>query len=167
MTQRDTMLSWLNDAYAMENNLIQVLESHARGASDHPTIQSRIQLHLEQTRQHAEMVKGCIERLGGNTSALKTGMASITGAVQGVSSAVARDELVKNLLADFASEHLEIASYRSLIAGAQAIGDMDTMRVCEQILREEEDMADWIGQQIPAATIEFLGQQSREFGAAR
>lgn len=164
MTQqntRDTIVSWLNDAYAMENHLTQVLETHARRARDQPLIQAKIESHLAQTRQHAEMVKGCIERLGSSASTLKTGIATITGAMQAVSSTVARDEVVKDLLTNYAAEHFEIASYKSLIAGARAIGDQDTVQVCEQILREEENMADWIEQQIPTATTEFLGQQSR------
>lgn len=166
MAAQDTLLSWLNDAHALETNLIQVLENHANDAKDYPQIQTKLQNHLEQTRRHAEMVKGCIERLGGNVSAVKTGVASVTGAFQGASTALAKDELVKNALADYTSEHFEIASYRSLIAAAKAMGDEETARVCQQILRDEEEMAHWLEQQIPVITQEFLGQQVRARGAS-
>ncbi len=159
MTIQDTMHSWLNDAYAMEQNLIQVLESHAQDARNHPSMHARIQQHLEQTRHHADLIEGCINRRGNSPSTVKSGIASITGAVQGVTSAIAPDELVKNVLADFASENFEIASYKSLITAARAIGDEETARVCEQILRDEEDMARWLEQQIPEVTREYLAQQ--------
>jgi len=132
---------------------------------DHPQMQARIQQHLEQTRRHAELVKGCIERLGGSTSAIKSGMGKIGGFFQGVSTGMAKDEIVKNALADYASEQFEIASYTSLIAAAQALGDREMAAICQQILRDEEEMAGWLQQQIPTITQEFLGLQTRAHGA--
>ncbi len=164
MAHQETLINWLNDAHGLETNLVQVLESHVQAAKNHPQVQSRLQQHLDETRRHAEMVKGCIERLGGNVSGVKTGISSVMGAVQGVSTAIAKDELVKNTLADYASEHFEIACYTSLIAGARAIGDEDTARVCETILRDEEQMAHWLHQQIPVITQEYLGEQARAHG---
>jgi ferritin-like metal-binding protein YciE len=165
MAHLETVIAWLNDAHAMENNLIQVLENHARDAKDHPQIQAKIQEHLEQTRRHAELVKGCVERLGGHTSAIKSGIGKVMGAVQGISTGPAQDELVKNALADYASEHFEIASYTSLIAAAHALGEQEIARVCQQILRDEQDMARWLEQQLPLVTQEFLGRKAREHGA--
>jgi ferritin-like metal-binding protein YciE len=43
-----------------------------------------------------------------------------------------------------AFEAMEIASYRILIDTAREMGDEETARTCEQILREEEPMADWL-----------------------
>jgi ferritin-like metal-binding protein YciE len=162
----DTMIAWLNDAYGMEQNLIQVLENHAKDASDHPQMQARIQQHLDETRRHAELVKGCVERLGSSTSAVKSAMGKLGGVMAGISTGAAKDELVKNALADYASEHFEIASYTSLIAGAQMLGDDETARVCRQILNDEVAMAQFLEQNIPMITQEFLGMQAREHGAA-
>jgi ferritin-like metal-binding protein YciE len=166
MAHQDTVIAWLNDAHALELNLVQVLEHRVSDTKDHPHIQTRVQQHLEQTRRHAELVKGCIERLGGSTSTVKSAMGQIGGFFQGVSTGMAKDEMVKNALADYASEQFEIASYTSLIAAAQAIGDQQTATVCQQILRDEDEMARWLQQQIPIITQEFLGMQAREHGAA-
>src|SRR5689334_12914341 len=99
-------------------------------------MQARIQQHLQETRRHADLVKGCIERLGGSTSALKSGMGKVSGFFQGVSTGMAKDEIVKNALADYASEHFEIASYTSLLAAALALGDQQQASVCQEILRD-------------------------------
>lgn len=163
--EKEWILSWLNDAYAMENNLIQVLENHAKDAKDHPQVQQRIQQHLETTRRHADLVKGRIQALGGDVSSIKSGMGSLSGMLQGISTGMAKDELVKNALSDYAAENFEIASYTSLIAAAQAAGDMETVRVCQEILRDEQEMARWLEQQIPNVTTMFLSQQARERGA--
>ena len=165
MAHLDTMLAWLNDAHALEVNLAQVLENHAKDAKDHPAMQAKIEQHLEQTRRHAELVKSCIERLGGSTSTIKSAMGKIGGMVQGISTGPAPDELVKNALADYASEHFEIASYTSLLAGAQALGDQETARICQQILQDEIEMASFLQQNIPMITQEYLGMQAREHSA--
>ena len=160
MAQKELLTAWLNDAYAMENALVPILENHAKDAKDHPQVQAKIQEHLEKTRRHAELVKSCVERLGERTSGAKTGMATIFGALQSVSTGAAKDELVKNGIADFAAEHFEIASYKALIAAAQEYGDQETVRTCQQILRDEEEMARWLDQQLPMAVMETVRKQA-------
>jgi ferritin-like metal-binding protein YciE len=159
MTGQEMMLAWLNDAHAMEHALIHTLEQRIREAEGHPEIKARDEQHLEETRRHAELVRGCVERLGGTTSALKTGMSSAMGVVQGLSTAVARDTLMKNCLADYSAEQFEVASYTALIAGAQALGDRDTAAICEQIRREDAAMAEWLAQRLPAVAQATLRQQ--------
>jgi ferritin-like metal-binding protein YciE len=165
MSHNELYISWLNDAYGMEQSLVQVLERHAMDAQSHPQMQARLQQHLEETRRHAELVKSCIQRLGSDTSTLKSGMATIMGAVQGMSTRAAKDELIKNALADYSAEHFEIASYTSLISAAMALGDTETAQVCQEILRDEEAMESWLTQQIPLITQEMLAVQAREHGA--
>jgi ferritin-like metal-binding protein YciE len=155
---RETLLGWLNDAYAMERGLENVLENHANDAKDMPQAESRIRQHLEETRRHAELVQGLVERMGGSTSTVKTTMGKVTGFFQGMSTGASPDELVKNGLSDYAAEHFEIASYRALIEGARALGETEVVRVCEQILRDEQEMARWLEQSLPMLVQDYLGR---------
>ena len=164
MAQQELLIGWLNDAYAMENALIRTLEHRVKDAEGHPEIQARGQQHLAETRRHAELVRGCVERLGGSTSAVKTGLANVSGVVQAFSTATAEDELVKNALSDYAAEQFEVAAYKALIAGAQALGDQETVRVCREILREDEAMALWLDQQLPSIVQWTLRQQATTHG---
>lgn len=147
--KQSTLITWLNDAHAMEKSIAQSLKAHATDAKQHPAIRERLRQHLDETRHHADLVKGCIENLGGSTSTLKSGMSSMMGAVQGAATMPAKDSLVKDILADSAAEQLEIASYRGIITAAEEIGDTETARVCRQILREEEQMLEWFEEQLP------------------
>jgi len=160
MTHHDLIIGWLNDAHAMELGIAQVLERHAASAADHPQIQAGLEKHLGETRRHADLVKGCVERLGGDTSAVKSGMASVMGAMQGMTTKIAADELLKNALHDYGTEHFEIACYTSLIAAAEATSDRETERVARQILREEEAMAASLAQQIPMITSEMMAREA-------
>ena len=165
MAHKDLLIAWLNDAHGMETSLIPVLENHAKDATDHPAMQARIQQPVEETRRHAELVQSCVERLGESTSSLKTGMSKLFGNIQSVATGPFHDELVKNALSDFAAENFEIASYRALIAAAQEFGDQQTVSICQQILRDEEAMAQWLDQHLPIVVRETFQQKAREHGA--
>jgi ferritin-like metal-binding protein YciE len=155
---RETLISWLNDAYALERSLVEVLENHAKDAREFsPQMAQRMTQHLEETRMHAERVKECVERLGGSTSTMKTAMGKVTGFFQGMSTGAAPDELVKNALSDYAAEHFEIASYRALIVAARELGETEVARICESILRDEEDMARFLETNLPMVIQSYLG----------
>lgn len=165
MAHKDLMAAWLKDAYAMEQAQIPVLENHAKDARDFPQLQSRIQQHIEETRRHADLVEGCLDRLGEKPSAVKTGLAKVMGNLQSVATGPFRDEIVKNSLADFSAENLEIASYEALIAGARTIGDDQIASTCEQILRDERAMASFIEQNLPTTVQSTLQREAREEAA--
>lgn len=163
MTGKDMLINWLNDAHGMETALIQVLEHQIKDAKDYPQVQTKLEQHLEQTRRHAQLVKGCVENMGGKTSTVKSGLASFFGQVQALSTATARDEMMKNVLNDYAAECFEIASYTSLIEASQALGEQQTAKVCQQILQDEEEMARWLHQNLPS----IVQQTLREVAGSR
>src|SRR5258708_39566058 len=140
MTGKDQFIAWLNDAYGMENALIEILQHQIKDAKDYPHVQPRLEQHLEQTRGHAQMVKQCIERLGGKTSTVKTGMAKLFGQIQALSTGPAKDEMLKNALADYAAENFEVASYTPLIIAAQELGEQQTATLCEQIPQKAHNL---------------------------
>lgn len=160
MTQLEQLTTWLNSAYAMEMSLEKVLENHAKDAKDHPRMRNRIEEHIIETRGHADRVAGCLEKLGTKPSAIKAAMGNVMGMVQGASTGMFRDELVKNVLADYASEHFEIACYRSLVAAAEAAEQPEIAEICSEILEEEEAMAAWLEEQIDEITRMVLTQQA-------
>lgn len=161
-TPKDTMISWLKDAHSMESSVIQTLEQHIDQAKDHPQIHKRLSEHLEESRRHADLVESCLKRYGESTSGLKETMGKITGFMQGVAPGASPDTLVKNAMADYATEHFEMAAYRSLIAAATYLGDSETARICEQIRGDEERMAKFLDQHLPNATQEFLSGRAKE-----
>ena len=63
--QEDALVTWLNDAYAMEQSLQETMERQVGHMSGMPDAQARIRQHIDQTKDQAQRVKGCIEQLGG------------------------------------------------------------------------------------------------------
>lgn len=165
MTQqepRQTIIVWLNDAYAMESHAIAHLEGHARDAKEYPAMQARLEQHVAESRRHADLVAAAITRLGGDPSTLKAGVAKAVGGIAGAGSglfgAKEHDTLLKEALVNAANEQFEIASYTSLQVAAQTAGDTETAHLCATILADERAMAQWLDRQIPALTREALAK---------
>jgi ferritin-like metal-binding protein YciE len=156
VTPRQELIRWLNDAYAMEMSLIEILDNHARDAREHPHVEQRLRLHIEESRQQAERVRQAITLAGGTLSSGKALFGDILGKAQALFTEMFRDELVKNALSDFAAENFEIASYKSLIAAAETLNLPEIADLCRQNLREEEVMALWLDGYIREVTIQYL-----------
>ena len=162
MDQNEQLITWLRDAHAMEQSLASVLERHIKEAADFPDIRERLSQHLDETRRHAQHVEECLRSLDATPSTIKSIAGTFMGAVQGLSTAVFQDELVKNALAEYAMEHFEIACYSSLIAAADEAGLTEIASTCGEILREEVAMVAWLEDQIPAITRLFLHQSAAQ-----
>lgn len=152
----ELLISWLNDAYAMEQSLEDTLKRHADDAAGNPDVQSRIMQHITETKDQARIVKDCIEGLGGSTSKVKSAVSNVMGMAQGVLNRPASDTMVKNALADYAAEHFEIASYEALIHAATELGHADIAARLRPILVQEQAMAEFLAQALPAAVSEQL-----------
>lgn len=155
----DTLNQWLRDAHAMEEQAEQMLSSQASRIENYPDLAARIQQHISETRSQRERLERCLERRGASTSAMKDMTAKATAMMQGLGSMMAGDEVMKGTHASYAFEHFEIASYRILTAAAEAAGDTETARICEDICREEEAMASWLADRIPETTRTYLARE--------
>jgi ferritin-like metal-binding protein YciE len=145
------LAAWLDDAYTMEQGLLPILQQHADAlAAAIPGAEARIREHVSETRQHAERVKRCLQLLNETPSQLKSTLSGFVGSLEGRATGVFRDQLVKNALADFASEQLEIGCYRALAVAARELGHAEIAGMCDQNLRDEERMAAWLDEQLPA-----------------
>lgn len=78
------------------------------------------------------------------------------GAIQGMSTALANDKMLKNAMASYAIEYFEIAAYKANAEAARELGHEDIAQVCETIMREEQEMADWLERQIPMVTRQMM-----------
>jgi ferritin-like metal-binding protein YciE len=154
--QRDTLVTWLKDAYAMEQGIVEILERQIGHFDDMPDAQQKLRQHLELTKTQADRVKGCVEQLGDDVSHVKSGMANFLGAVQGMSTAMANDKMVKDAMACYAIEYFEISAYTANATAARELGFEDIADICETIMTEEQEMADWLEMQLPMVVREHL-----------
>jgi ferritin-like metal-binding protein YciE len=155
---RDKLVKYIEDAYAMENQIIQTLQRHVDQAKDVPTVQSHIREHLAATEQHKQRMEARLKAYGKSPSGMKEALSSFMGNTAGAMSGARSDTLAMNARDEYVTEHLEIAAYTLLITTARALGDEDTVRACELNLRDEIEMQSWLAQHLPEAALLTLQQ---------
>jgi ferritin-like metal-binding protein YciE len=101
-----------------------------------------------------------LSQLGESPSTLKDSVLRLVGNMQSMFHAAADDEVLKGTFASASLEHYEIASYKSLIAVAEACNHRSVAEVCRQNLREEEAMAEFLDSNIEQVTLAYLAQAS-------
>ena len=156
MTKREQLIQWLADAHAMESGIVTSLEKHIADAKGQPKVRAALENHLKQTKRHEEEMKKALASLGGSHPVIKEGVSKLATLVVGLVSTAAGDVTIKNAIADFATEHLEIACYRSLIFTATEVGETRIATTCKGILKEELAMAKLLETQFLGINASYL-----------
>lgn len=165
--KQETLIQWLRDAHAMEEQAETMLKAQAERLDHYPELRTQIEDHIVETQGHAQLVKSCIKRLGSDTSSLKDTAAKFTAAMQGFGGMFAGDEVVKGVMASYTFEYFEISAYTALIAAAEEAGDAQTAETCSTILDEEQGMANWLEEQLPEITKKYLSLEEAGAQAKR
>lgn len=141
MTKREQFIQWLGDAHAMEVGIVTTLEKHIADAKGLPKVRAALTKHLRETKKHATEMKKALASLGGSHPMVREGVSKLANLAAGIVTTAAPDTIVKNAIADFTTEHFEMACYSSLILTATSLGERKIAATCKTILREEEAMA--------------------------
>jgi ferritin-like metal-binding protein YciE len=164
---REWLTQWLRDAHAMEEQAETMLAGQLSRLESYPELSKKIREHLEETKAQASRLKTCLDRIGDGASTMKDTGAKLMAIAQSVSGVFAGDEVMKGSLASYTFEHMEIASYTILIAAAEAAGEKDVVQACEQNLREEVAMADWLKKHLGPTTTKFLRRAEADSNSAK
>jgi ferritin-like metal-binding protein YciE len=137
------IVDYLQDAHAMESNILRMLDSMISTTND-PEVLHQLKRHRMDTERHEKMVRERLEALGQGTS-LTAEVPAIMGAwLKGLADKVRADKPGKNARDGFITEHVEIAAYSLLEQLADRVGDLETARMARFIREDEEEMARWI-----------------------
>src|SRR4051812_41456885 len=82
MDQKKQIFVWLQAASALEQTLGQVLTRQTAAAAHQERMKTRLEQHLAEPRQHAEVVAHCLDRLDAKPSLAKAAGAMMLGAME-------------------------------------------------------------------------------------
>jgi len=162
---QDIYIPALQNTLALEKQAQQMIERQLERYKNYPELSRVLQQHQRETEQQVQRLESVLHGHGSDRSLLKDTVTQLAGNMGALFHSTASDEVLKNLYTDHALENYEIAAYRSLIVIAQAAGDSQNVPAFQQSLREEENAARLIGEQIEPVTRRYLelersGQQA-------
>src|SRR5205085_11910505 len=135
---RERMVRYLQDAHAAELGIKDALESFIDDQDD-PMVRSLFQEHIVMTQSQADRLEQRLNYYNESPSGGKGFLNSLMAKMQEVMHG-AHDEYDKrtqNLIKAYATEHLEMGMYESMMAYATSIGDNETAMLAKQIQQEE------------------------------
>jgi ferritin-like metal-binding protein YciE len=142
-TINDQLVKHIDEAHAMEQNVLRMLDGMISTTDDAEILQE-LEHHKVETEGHAQRMKQRLEAHGGAPSTVRQ-MTGILAALAKMPLDVVRQEKAgRNARDGFATEHMEIAAYELLKRLAQKAGDDETAAACDEIIAQEQAMADTI-----------------------
>jgi len=151
-TLQEKFIHGLGDIYDAEHRFLEAQQTMLPNA-DSETVRTNLETHIAETEQQIANLEEVYEILG--LTAKRIACDGATGIVK------EGDKLLQETkdvpaLTDLAItgggskiEHYEIAAYRGLIAGAEAMGQTDIMQLLAENLQQEELMATKLEQSMP------------------
>ena len=151
-------LTGLRNQHAVEKQAISTIEGQLSRMEPYPELHARMQKDLERSRTQAERLDTLMAKQNTGVSAVKEAVTSAVGAVSSAVHVSASDEVVKNVLAAVGFKAYEIASYKALIATAEIAGRTEDTALLQQSMSEEQEMGDWLGENLPGIVQSYLRQ---------
>lgn len=161
---KNKLVGYIEDAWAMENQIVQVLERQVDELADFPEFQTRVRQHIEETKLHRKRMAERLSAYGKHpdesiTSNIKGVVGGLVGMAAGALEGLRADTLAREVRDDFVTENLEVAAYTMLIASARAYGDTETVQAAEANLREDIQMQRWLADRLADAALLSLDKQ--------
>jgi ferritin-like metal-binding protein YciE len=142
-TVNEQLIKHIDEAHAMEQNVLRMLDGMISTTED-PLILRELEHHKIETEGHIERMKQRLEAHGATPSVVKQA-GGIIGALAKMPLDLVRGEKAgRNARDGFATEHMEIASYELLKRVAERANDAETVAACDEIIGQEQAMADTI-----------------------
>jgi ferritin-like metal-binding protein YciE len=154
----EQLRKYLADAHAIEEQAIGLLERGPKLAGSEHLAQIYAE-HLDETRDHAELVQERATALGGGTSSLKDAALRLGALNWGAFFQGHPDTPGKLAAFAFAFEHLEIGGYEQLKRVAERAGDDETVQLVDRILVQEREAAQRIAGVFDEAAMAALESQ--------
>jgi ferritin-like metal-binding protein YciE len=154
----EQLRKYLADAHAIEEQAIALLERGPKLAGDEHLAEIYAE-HLEETRDHAELIEERLTALGGDRSTLKDAALRLGGLNWGAFFKGHPDTPGKLAAFAYAFEHLEIGGYEQLKRVAARVDDAQTVQTVEGILAQEREAAGRIAGAFDEATEASLESQ--------
>ena len=137
---RDQLVKHIDEALAMEQNVLRMLDSIAANTEDE-SFKEDIRRHKIETERQMDRLKARLDAHGGSPSMVREAGGIAQALMKSVVDAVRSEKTARNARDGYATEHLEIASYQLLERVAMRAGDEETAAVARENRAQEEAMA--------------------------
>lgn len=126
---------------AVEFSGLEMLQTQAQTLRDCRDLARKLWTHHEESCTHLNKIAECLKILGEEKPSI---ILNSGAGLAGFPCALRDENTVENAARLYMFEHHEISQYKILIEAARHAGQESIMRLCEESLCQEEEMAYWL-----------------------
>jgi ferritin-like metal-binding protein YciE len=145
----------------MEQAVMEVLEQHSSDA-ENVEIKTLIEEKIESVHENSEKVKERVEELGDEVITGKTSLASIIRNMEQYPSGYEKNKTIKDVIIEYGLYYLEKAVYKAIIFAAKECNDQKTVSLCEKIIGNEIETAEYLDQNLGDIMIDYVNRKTIE-----
>ena len=160
-TVTEAYLTGLRNQHAVETQAIGTIQNELPRMEAYPELHARMKQDHERSVTQAARLDELLERHGSAKSMLKEAVTGTVATVAGFAHVTAGDEVLKNVLAAIGFKAYEIGSYKLLLTLADAAGATADKAMLETSMKEEQEMGDWLGANLPTIAHQYLAGQTQ------
>lgn len=153
---REVFVTGLKNAHGVEHQALALMDRQIERAKNFTEVADGLRAHRVETEQQILRLETLLGQFDESPSGLKDAALSMSGNLAALGHTFAEDEILKNAFANFAFENFEVAAYRGLILLAEQGAYAAALDPLTETLEEEQRMARWVDQSLPALTEKFL-----------
>ena len=166
-TVKNIFITGLQNAHALEKEALQLMQRQVERFENYPEMSNLLRTHIAETEGQVRRLDDMLHTFGEDRSLLKDMATQFMANMAAAGHMPMADEVLKNTFANHAFENFEIASYKSLIAMAEAAGHQRFVPALQETLREEEKTAQAIFDMIEPITQKYLMREAQGLKADR
>lgn len=168
-TLTEKMTYELGGLYDAEHQFLE-LQEEALPQATSETVQSMLQMHIEQTREQITVLEQVFEAMGAKAKREKCAAAAgLVTEAQTILKKVSGNPALVDLAIGGAQskvENFEVACYRGLITGAEQMGQTDIAQLLQKNLKQEEQTAKKVEQSTPELFQQALAAEQQSSAAS-
>ncbi len=164
---KNIFITGLQNAHALEKEALQLMQRQVERFEHYPEMSDLLRNHIRETEGQVRRLDEMLHTFGEDRSLLKDMATQFMANMAAAGHMPMADEVLKNTFANHAFENFEIASYKSLIAMAEAAGHQRFVPALQETLREEEKTAQLIYDMIEPITLKYLSREAQGLKADR
>lgn len=154
-TLQELFVTGLVNAHAVEKQALAIMTPQLARIEHYPEVADQLRLHIDETNHQLARLEELLAGFEEKASLIKDTGLNLSGTFAALAHTPAGDEIVKNSFANYAFEHFEIAAYKSLLTMAEDGGFAQATALLGQSLGEEQRMAQWLDDNLPALTRKY------------
>jgi len=159
-TVKNIFITGLQNAHALEKEALQLMQRQVERFENYPEMSQLLRTHIAETEGQVRRLDEMLHTFGEDRSLLKDMATQFMANMAAAGHMPMADEVLKNTFANHAFENFEIATYKSLIAMAEAAGHQRFVPALQETLREEEKTAQAIRDMVEPITRKYLMREA-------